>query len=84
MRPFSATFSSPAEGLDCPVRSGQGISARRVRRVKTTEDQLRAIIDTIPALAWSAHRDGSAEFFNRGWLDYAGQQSTHENLEREN
>jgi PAS domain S-box-containing protein len=40
--------------------------------VKTPEDQLRGIIDTIPALAWSAHPDGSAEFFNQRWLDYAG------------
>jgi PAS domain S-box-containing protein len=40
--------------------------------VKTPEDQLRSIIDTIPTLAWSAHPDGSAEFFNRRWLDYAG------------
>jgi PAS domain-containing protein len=40
--------------------------------VKTPEDQPRAIIDTIPTLAWSAHPDGSAEFFNRRWLDYAG------------
>jgi len=39
---------------------------------KTSEDQLRAIIDTIPELAWSARPDGSAEFFNRRWLDYAG------------
>jgi PAS domain S-box-containing protein len=40
--------------------------------MKTQEDQLRDIIDAIPALAWSAHQDGSAEFFNRRWLDYAG------------
>jgi PAS domain S-box-containing protein len=40
--------------------------------VKAPEDQLRDIINTIPALAWSAHPDGSAEFFNRRWLDYAG------------
>jgi PAS domain S-box-containing protein len=40
--------------------------------VNTPEDQLRGIIDTIPALAWSAHPDGSAEFFNQRWLDYAG------------
>jgi PAS domain S-box-containing protein len=30
------------------------------------------MIDTIPALAWSAHPDGSAEFLNRRWLDYTG------------
>ena len=40
--------------------------------MKTLEDQLRAIIDTIPVLAWSARPEGSAEFFNRRWLDYAG------------
>ena len=30
------------------------------------------MVDTIPTLAWSARPDGSAEFFNRRWLDYAG------------
>jgi formate hydrogenlyase transcriptional activator len=40
--------------------------------VKTTEDQLQTVVDTIPALAWSARADGSAEFFNRQWLEYAG------------
>ena len=40
--------------------------------IKNSEDRLRTIIDTIPALAWSARPDGSAEFFNRRWLDYAG------------
>jgi PAS domain S-box-containing protein len=40
--------------------------------IKDSENRLRTIIDTIPALAWSARPDGSAEFFNRRWLDYAG------------
>src|SRR5580693_1089752 len=40
--------------------------------IKTSENKLRTIINTIPALAWSARPDGSAEFFNRRWLDYAG------------
>jgi formate hydrogenlyase transcriptional activator len=40
--------------------------------VTSSENRLRTIIDTIPALAWSARPDGSAEFFNRRWLDYAG------------
>jgi PAS domain S-box-containing protein len=40
--------------------------------IKNSENRLRTIIDTIPALAWSARPDGSAEFFNRRWLDYVG------------
>jgi PAS domain S-box-containing protein len=40
--------------------------------IKNSENKLRTIIDTIPALAWSARPDGSAEFFNRRWLDYSG------------
>lgn len=37
-----------------------------------SEDQLRTIVDAIPTLVWSARPDGSAEFFNRRWLDYTG------------
>jgi hypothetical protein len=40
--------------------------------MKEPEDQLRTIIDTIPTLTWAAHADGSAEFFNKRWLDYTG------------
>src|SRR6266853_1507445 len=40
--------------------------------IENSENRLRTIIDTIPALAWSARPDGSAEFFNGRWLDYAG------------
>src|SRR5579872_7181661 len=40
--------------------------------MNTSDEQLRAIIDTIPALVWSARPDGSAEFFNSRWLEYAG------------
>src|SRR5438128_12567248 len=41
-------------------------------KMRSSGDTLRTIIDTIPALAWSARPDGSAEFFNRRWLDYSG------------
>jgi PAS domain S-box-containing protein len=37
-----------------------------------SQDDIRRIFDTIPALAWAARADGSAEFFNRRWLDYTG------------
>jgi PAS domain S-box-containing protein len=33
---------------------------------------LRLVIDTIPTMAWSALPDGSVDFLNRRWLDYAG------------
>jgi PAS domain S-box-containing protein len=35
-------------------------------------DALRKTIDTIPALAWSARPDGSADFFNQRYLDFVG------------
>jgi PAS domain S-box-containing protein len=40
--------------------------------IQRSEDQLRLIIDTIPALAWSTARDGSFEFVNRRWREYTG------------
>jgi PAS domain S-box-containing protein len=40
--------------------------------IQRSEDQLRLIIDTIPALAWSTASDGSLEFVNRRWREYTG------------
>ncbi len=52
-------------------RSHQALEEALVE-IRNSENKLRIIIDTIPALAWSARPDGSAEFLNRRWLDYAG------------
>ena len=41
-------------------------------QVGASEDQLRANINSIPVLAWTARPDGSVEFFNERWLNYAG------------
>jgi formate hydrogenlyase transcriptional activator len=41
-------------------------------RLRRSERELRDVIETIPVMAWSAAADGTAEFFNRRWLDYAG------------
>src|SRR5580658_3653559 len=41
--------------------------------VRSTEQARQAQdVDAVPTLAWSARPDGSAEFFNRRWLDYTG------------
>jgi PAS domain S-box-containing protein len=36
------------------------------------ERELSVIVNTVPALAWSARPDGSAEFFNQHYLAYVG------------
>jgi PAS domain S-box-containing protein len=43
---------------------------RAEARVGQAETELRLALDTIPALAWSAGPDGSADFVNRGWSEY--------------
>jgi PAS domain S-box-containing protein len=40
--------------------------------IQKSESKLRQVIDAIPAMAWSAHPDGSGEFFNQHYLDYVG------------
>jgi PAS domain S-box-containing protein len=40
--------------------------------VRTSERSLALIINTIPALAWSAHPDGRADFFNQHYLNFIG------------
>jgi PAS domain S-box-containing protein len=40
--------------------------------VLPSDDFLRTMIDQMPTLAWACRPDGSAEFVNRRWLDYAG------------
>ncbi len=40
--------------------------------LRTAQRTLIEIVETIPVLAWSARPDGSAEFFNRHFLDYLG------------
>ncbi|MEK6299266.1 MAG: PAS domain S-box protein [Acidobacteriota bacterium] len=40
--------------------------------MKYSADELRDFINSSPTLAWSCSSDGSADFFNQGWLDYTG------------
>jgi PAS domain S-box-containing protein len=41
--------------------------------IRNSLGELRTIIDTIPALAWSTTPDRSVDFVNRRWQDYTGQ-----------
>lgn len=68
-----------------PLRDAHGQIVRWYDLIIDIDDRKRAeeaaaaskrdltlIINTIPALAWSAHPDGSADFFNQHYLDFTG------------
>jgi len=40
--------------------------------LRQSEDRLRLVIDTIPALVWSKFSDGSADFLNQRFREYTG------------
>ena len=43
-----------------------------LKQINQSGEELRVMIDTIPALAWTCQPDGAAQFLNRRWLDYTG------------
>jgi PAS domain S-box-containing protein len=45
---------------------------KAVDELRKSEDRLRVLIETIPALAWTSLADGSNDFVNRRWLEYTG------------
>ncbi len=49
-----------------------GIYQLRIRQLREEERHLRNVVETIPAMAFSARPDGTTEFVNRPWLDYTG------------
>ena len=44
----------------------------RVRHLRREFKQLRDVIETVPAMAWTARPDGSNAFVNRRWSEYIG------------
>src|SRR5882762_4178629 len=48
------------------------MSFQRAFETKYSADELRGFIDSSPTLVWSSSSDGSADFFNKRWLDYTG------------
>ncbi|QND66593.1 PAS domain-containing protein [Mesorhizobium loti] len=45
-------------------------AAERQKVLRQSERNFKLIVDAIPALAWAARPDGTAEYFNRHFLDY--------------
>jgi PAS domain S-box-containing protein len=49
-----------------------GLYRWRIQQLRREEKHLRDVVETIPAMAFSARPDGSAEFVNRPWREYSG------------
>lgn len=49
-----------------------GIYRLRIYRLRRKENDLRDVVETIPAITWTALPDGSVDFFNRYWQEYTG------------
>ncbi|HEX4748209.1 MAG TPA: sigma 54-interacting transcriptional regulator, partial [Bryobacteraceae bacterium] len=54
------------------AEAAQAELQRQNDQLQRSEKELEEVIEMIPVMAWSARADGTAEFFNRRWLDYAG------------
>jgi PAS domain S-box-containing protein len=55
-----------------PLALEVGEPRRGEEALHKSEDVLRMVIDTIPAMAWSVLPDGVVDFLNQRWMDYAG------------
>src|ERR1700681_2939380 len=55
-----------------PPRQERYIIEVAFSEMHPSEAQLRIMIDTMPALAWSCLPDGAYEFTNKRWRDYTG------------
>lgn len=60
-------------GMNNPEpRVAEGALDEKLVDRRRPEEQLQTVIDTIPALVWTAQANGAAEFVNQRWLDYTG------------
>ncbi len=57
---------------ECEREQSQEALRNALAEIQKSESKLRQVIDTIPAMAWSARPDGSAEFFNQHYLNFVG------------
>ena len=62
---------SPSGSTDTDEREPATLQ-KAVTEVQGSENPLRTIIDTIPALVWCFRPDGMVNYFNQRWHEYTG------------
>ncbi|MDQ6624513.1 MAG: PAS domain S-box protein, partial [Verrucomicrobiota bacterium] len=68
------THLSPGSGNDLFAAFIRDTSDRKEieQALRRSEEDLRALANSIPQLAWMAHPDGHIFWYNRGWYEYTG------------
>ncbi len=60
------------EAVNHALRKEIAERERAEDELRRSEDRLRLVIDTLPALVWSKSPDGSADFLNQRFREYTG------------
>jgi PAS domain S-box-containing protein len=69
---FYETYWFYVACLLCAVAVGASLHRWRVRGLRQQEKKLRDVIETMPTFAWTVQPDGTGDFINRHWHEYAG------------
>ena len=82
METHAVPMRDPASGQTVQLAVTRDVTARREAdgKLRRSEEELRALANSIPQLAWMAHPDGHIFWYNRGWYEYTG--TTPEQMER--
>jgi PAS domain S-box-containing protein len=81
METHAVPMRDPASGKIVQLAVTRDVTARKraEEQLRRSEEELRALANSIPQLAWMANPDGHVFWFNRGWYEYTG--STPEQME---
>lgn len=72
MEAHAVPMRDPSTNQTVQLAATRAVTARREAEEKLfrSEEDLRALANSIPQLAWMANPDGEIFWFNRGWFKY--------------
>jgi PAS domain S-box-containing protein len=74
METHAVPMRDKSTGQTVQLAVTRDVTARREadEKLRQSEEELRALADSIPQLAWMANPEGHVFWYNRGWYEYTG------------
>ncbi len=74
METHAVPMRDPSTGQTVQLAVTRDVTARKEadEKLRHSEEELRALANSIPQLAWMANPDGHIFWYNRGWFEYTG------------